>query len=163
MNVVKWVGSLENAQVQLQELPEEARLFANQEKALILLEGNDLPEIGESYDVLDQSGDLLKGQFAVLNHIPVSDEGRTLFEERFQKRAKLIEHEPGFVAIRVLRPLQSDTYVILTIWDTASSFQQWQQSNAYEKAHAKRGTQQGIDQRPNIFPRPSFVATYTLV
>ncbi len=114
------------------------------------------------YEVLDAVGPL-GGSFVVCNNIPVTDEGRPLFEHRFQQRARLIEKEPGFVAIRVLRPLKSDTYVIMTMWENESAFRRWQQSKAYEKAHQKRGTEKAIDQQRSIFPRPSYVTTYTVM
>lgn len=71
------------------------------------------------YDVLDAVGEF-KGQpgYIVCNNISVTDEGRPVFENRFKNRAGLIENEPGFQAIRVLRPLSNDTYVILTMWET---------------------------------------------
>lgn len=115
----------------------------------------------EAYEILDQKGQLDDGNFAVFNNIPVTDEGREQFESRFQNRAGLVEAEPGFAAIRILRPLDSDTYVILTMWQDESSFANWQSSQAYSHAHKKRGTSEGIDKRPNIFPRPSFVTTYS--
>jgi len=115
----------------------------------------------EAYEVLDQKGKLEDGAFAVFNNIPVTEEGRELFESRFQNRAGLVEKEPGFAAIRILRPLDSDTYVILTMWEDESAFTNWQSSQAYSHAHKKRGTSEGIDKRPNIFPRPSFVTTYS--
>lgn len=159
MKLFKWTGPLEDAG----NLPEETNvsLFNNDEEVLVLQEGETTSlEGAEAYKILDQSGDLPSGRFAVLNNIPVTEEGRPAFEERFSNRARLIEAEPGFVAIRVLRPLDSDTYVILTMWEDEDSFKRWQNSQAYGKAHAKRGTEEGVDQRPNIFPRPSFVTTY---
>ncbi|MBU9673727.1 antibiotic biosynthesis monooxygenase [Planococcus sp. CP5-4] len=114
-----------------------------------------------AYEVLDQKGRLEDGAFAVFNNIPVTEEGRELFESRFQNRAGLVEKEPGFAAIRILRPLDSDTYVILTMWEDESAFTTWQSSQAYSHAHKKRGTSEGIDKRPNIFPRQSFVTTYS--
>lgn len=138
---------------------------------LILTSGSDAAAINEqgapagdkveSYEVLDQKGKLEDGAFAVFNNIPVTEEGRELFESRFQNRAGLVEKEPGFAAIRILRPLDSDTYVILTMWEDESAFTNWQSSQAYSHAHKKRGTSEGIDKRPNIFPRPSFVTTYS--
>ncbi|MFC4712844.1 antibiotic biosynthesis monooxygenase family protein [Planococcus dechangensis] len=115
----------------------------------------------EEYEILDQKGLLEAGSFAVFNNIPVTEDGRELFESRFQNRAGLVEKEPGFVAIRILRPIVSDTYVILTLWEDEASFINWQSSQAYSHAHKKRGTSEGIDKRPNIFPRPSYVTTYS--
>ncbi|MFE8700265.1 antibiotic biosynthesis monooxygenase family protein [Cytobacillus sp. FJAT-54145] len=110
------------------------------------------------YEVIDSSGTIENGGFVVMNNIPVTEEGRPIFEFRFKNRAGLIEQEPGFVGIRVLRPLNSDTYVILTVWENEKSFLDWQTSKAYEKAHEKRGTEKGVDQQqPNIFSRPSYV------
>ncbi len=113
------------------------------------------------YEVIDGSLHMSGNAFAVFNNIPVVEEGRELFEERFQARARKIESEPGFVAIRVCRPLNSDTYMVLTLWDTEDDFETWRQSNAYQHAHEKRKTSEGIDvQKPQIFPRPSYVEKY---
>lgn len=117
---------------------------------------------GSGYDVIDASGDLASEGFFVLNNIPVTDEGRPVFEQRFLNRARAIEDEKGFLAIRVMRPMDSDTYVILTEWKDEADFKNWQSSQAYNKAHAKRGTDEGIDKRPSIFAGPSFVTTYTV-
>lgn len=145
--------------------PNERMLLAcNEDNGMLIheTEGNSLFHEPRPYEVLDAVG-LLEGEFIVCNNIPVTDEGRPLFEHRFNQRARLIEKEPGFVAIRVLRPLKSDTYVIMTIWESESAFHRWQQSKAYEKAHQKRGTEKGSDQQRSIFPRPSYVTTYTVV
>ena len=159
LKLFKWTGPLDEAG----NLPEESRasLMNNDEEVLVLHEGETTTlENAVEYDVLDHSGDLPSGRFAVLNNIPVTDEGREIFEQRFNNRARLIEAEPGFVAIRVLRPVHSGTYVILTMWEDEEYFTKWQTSQAYGKAHAKRGTEEGVDQRPNIFSGPSFVTTY---
>ncbi len=115
-----------------------------------------------SYEVLD-SGGRVGGNYAVLNNIPVTAEGRSAFEQRFMNRARKVEEELGFVGIRVLRPLDDDTYVIMTLWEGESDFKAWQESQAYSHAHRKRNTEEGIDvQQPSIFPRPSFVKTFTV-
>jgi heme-degrading monooxygenase HmoA len=112
------------------------------------------------YEVIDAVGEL-GGAFVVCNNIPVTDEGRPLFEYRFQQRARLIEHEPGFVAIRVLRPLSNDTYIIMTLWEGKEHFEHWQRSKAFAKAHEQRKEEQQSQQK--IFPRPSYVTTYSVV
>ena len=114
------------------------------------------------YEVIDSTGSLDQPEgFAVLNNIPVTDEGRPVFEDRFLNRPKLVENEPGFKAIRVLRPLSSNTYIILTMWENESAFEKWQQSKAYENAHKKRGTKTGVDfAKPSIFESASYVSKY---
>lgn len=140
----------------------ELLLMNGEENAVLMHETTEKSSFnsGKNYEVLDASGELSKGKFAVLNNIPVSDEGRPGFEYRFSQRERLIEDEAGFAAIRVLRPVDSDTYVILTLWEDVKYFTQWQESKAYDKAHEKRDSSEGTEQRQQAFPRPSFVTTY---
>ncbi|REB10145.1 antibiotic biosynthesis monooxygenase [Sporosarcina sp. BI001-red] len=148
--------SLTTEQLVLMELGNEAVLIHENEGSAGFAEA-------DSYTVLDASGEITNGNYAVFNNIPVTTEGRELFEQRFMGRARQIEDTEGFSAIRVLRPLESDTYVILTKWQDEASFKAWQNSQAYANAHKKRGTEEGIDKKPNIFSRPSFVTTYQKV
>ncbi|MFX3673797.1 MAG: antibiotic biosynthesis monooxygenase [Paenisporosarcina sp.] len=115
------------------------------------------------YEVIDSSGELTDQGYFVFNNIPVTDEGRPIFEHRFTNRARAIEDEPGFIAIRVLRPVSSDTYIVLTEWTGPGSFEAWQSSQAYSKAHEKRSTDDGMDKKPNIFSSASYVTTYRAV
>lgn len=115
------------------------------------------------YEAIDANGTIEGSKFIVMNNIPVTEEGRAAFEARFMNRARKVEGESGFSGIRVLRPLNSDTYVILTAWDSKDSFEAWQNSQAFSHAHAKRNTDEGLKvQAPSIFARPSFVTTYTV-
>jgi heme-degrading monooxygenase HmoA len=163
MNIYMTTGTYDYLQ-QLQEKHknETMVILKSDEDQAVLLHETESTEIfneGRDYEVIDQSGDLQGAGFAVLNNIPVSDEGRPLFEYRFQNRTKLIDNEPGFVAIRVLRPISSDTYIILTLWKQEADFLNWKNSKAYDNAHKKRGTSEGIDQQ-SILPRPSYVTKY---
>ncbi|MCI2253496.1 antibiotic biosynthesis monooxygenase [Domibacillus sp. 8LH] len=114
------------------------------------------------YEVVDASGELVNRGYVVLNNIPVTDEGRPLFEHRFKNRAGAIENQPGFLSIRVLRPIKSDTYVIFTQWEDSASFENWKSSQAFNEAHKKRGTEGGLDKKPNIFSGESYVTTFTI-
>ncbi len=138
-------------------------LMNNSESSILVheTEGQTLFNSPRKYKVIDSAGNLGHKGFAVLNNIPVTEEGRPLFEDRFLNRPRKIEKEPGFVAIRVLRPLSSNTYIILTIWDQESSFENWQKSKAYADAHKNRGTEAGIaGAKPTIFESASFVSKY---
>ncbi|MTH53360.1 antibiotic biosynthesis monooxygenase [Bacillus mangrovi] len=147
-----------------QNSSEKMLLMHTDDKAMLIHEtaGETVLKEPKKYEVLDAAGHLERAGFAVLNNIPVTEEGRPLFEQRFKERARMIENEPGFAAIRVLRPLRDDTYVILTLWEDEASFKNWQQSKAYEHAHKKRGTSDGVDQK-SIFPRASYVTTYQVL
>lgn len=113
------------------------------------------------YEVTNQRGSLSGAGFVVMNHVPVTEDGRSLFEERFQNRAGLVENEPGFIGIRVLRPLHQDPYIIMTLWNSHADFINWQQSKAYEEAHKDRGTSKGLPE--TLFSGKSFVKEYMVV
>lgn len=144
------------------EHPGEAMVLMQGEDGLLIheSEGDSVFSSPRTYDILDSSGELTEEGFVVCNNIPVTDEGRPLFEYRFTNRAGLVEEVEGFISIRVLRPQSSDTYVIMTQWKDEKSFLGWQESNQYKKAHAKRGTESGIDNKKDIFPRSSYVTKY---
>jgi heme oxygenase (mycobilin-producing) len=166
MNIFITFGTVDYlSKIKEQHSAEKMVLMQSPDNALLLHEtdGETVFNEGKHYEVIDAVGDIQQGGFAVLNNIPVREEGRPIFEYRFSQRAGLIEKEPGFGAIRVLRPTNTDTYVILTIWDKESSFKNWQQSKAYEKEHQKRGTSEEIDQQKSIFSGPSYVTTYHVV
>ncbi|WP_078408576.1 antibiotic biosynthesis monooxygenase family protein [Priestia abyssalis] len=166
MNMFITFGTADYLQkVKENHLQETMILMSNGDNAMLIHETAEKTVFnsGHHYEVLDTVGNVEQGSFAVLNNIPVTDEGRPVFEYRFSQRAGLIEQEPGFIAIRVLRPKDTNTYVILTMWDSETSFKKWQESKAYEKAHEKRGTSEGMDQQKPIFSGPSYVTTYHVI
>ncbi|OEH92401.1 antibiotic biosynthesis monooxygenase family protein [Bacillus solimangrovi] len=112
----------------------------------------------KSYQVINGSGKLTTGNFAVLNNIPVREEGRALFEDRYRYQAQLIEQEKGLQAIRLLRPTKRDTYIIFTLWQRETDYNTWIKS----KTSNQKKIYEGID-KTSIFPRPSYVATYTVL
>lgn len=112
----------------------ENMLFMKSYDSAILFHETDGESVFHSphrYEIIDQSGTLEHSGFTVLNNIPVTPEGRPLFETRFKNRAGKIENQPGFKALRVLRPKDSDTYIVLTLWDTEQSFQDWKNSKSF--------------------------------
>ncbi|PLR97722.1 antibiotic biosynthesis monooxygenase family protein [Bacillus sp. T33-2] len=144
--------------------PDETMLImGNAETSLLVHEttGKTIFNSPRKYEIFDQAGSFGRAGFAVLNNIPVTDEGRPLFEYRFKNRAKQIENEPGFAAIRVLRPITSNTYVIFTVWENETAFENWQKSKSFENAHKKQGSGQASAGQ-SIFAGPSYVTKYTV-
>ncbi|NMD72052.1 antibiotic biosynthesis monooxygenase [Bacillus sp. DNRA2] len=142
---------------------ETMQLMVFEDQALLLHEtdGETIFKEPRNYEVLDSVGMFSKARFIMMNNIPVADEGRALFEHRFKNRNRSIEKMPGFVGIRVLRPLSSDTYVIVTLWEDESAFEGWKKSEAFGKAHGKPATSGTEGSSPKkIFSGSSFVTKY---
>ncbi|PKR78288.1 antibiotic biosynthesis monooxygenase [Halalkalibacillus sediminis] len=124
----------------------------DEDKAVAFIEGESQEVFKEAheYEVIDHEGSLSQEGFIVLNNIPVTQEGRPIFEDRFKNRAGKIEDTEGFQAIRILRPKNSNTYIVFTQWKDEASFKQWRESKAFDKAHQKSG--------PESKEKPSFIA-----
>ncbi len=79
--------------------------------------------------------------FVTMNRIFVSSEYAEGFEERFRHRAHEVDKMGGFVRNIVLRPKQKDDpYVVMTFWKSENDFENWVNSDAFKKGHAKSGT-----------------------
>lgn len=164
MNLYITSGTYEYLKALKEKYPSENMiLMQNPENFLLIHETEGLSIFKEprKYEAIDSSGTMNHAGFAVLNHIPVTDEGRPVFEYRFKNRSRTIENQPGFAAIRVLRPLSSNTYIILTLWENEQGFERWQKSKAFEKAHDKKETDAGVDKQ-KIFSGPSYITKYVI-
>jgi heme-degrading monooxygenase HmoA len=74
----------------------------------------------------------------VANRIPVAKGYEEEFEKRFKGRAGLVDGMHGFIKNYVLRPIDSDYYVVQTYWESWEAFKAWTESEAFKKAHSSR-------------------------
>jgi heme oxygenase (mycobilin-producing) len=147
------------------KFPEEMMVIMVNENGALLVHETNGPSVFKEprkYEVIDSAGQITKNGFAVLNHIPVTEEGRPLFEYEMKGKASIVKKESGFIAIRILRPLSSRTFIILTIWESEIDFQKWQNSKSFLNVHIKNGSIKGIDLQPKIFTSGSYVSIYTI-
>lgn len=113
---------------------EKMMVMINDDHALLLHEtnGNAFFKEPRRYDVVISNGNLKKAEFIVMNHISVKDEERPLIEHHFKNKHELIINEPGYIAMRVLKPLFSNAYTILTAWKSEKTFLEWKKSASYQ-------------------------------
>ena len=164
MNVYITTGTYDFLKTIKVKNPNETMLLMqNGETSLLLHEtaGKTVFASPRRYEVVDGKETLQEKGFVVMNNIPVTEEGRPILEYRFKNRTGQIESEPGFIAIRVLRPIRSDTYVILTVWEKESDFLRWTNSKSFHQAHHKK--QETSASSTNIFSGASYVTKYTLI
>jgi heme-degrading monooxygenase HmoA len=91
--------------------------------------------------------------FVVTNRIPVAAGHEADFEERFRKRAHLIDQSPGFIRNLVMRPIQrrfdhksggwvetreQGYYLVQTYWESEEAFWNWTKSESFRIAHNNR-------------------------
>ncbi|MEH7343001.1 antibiotic biosynthesis monooxygenase [Bacillus sp. JJ1532] len=113
---------------------EKILLIQNNEEAVLVHETSGKTVFGapRSYKVLKSEGVLENSGFLVLNHIPVIDDDKPMFEYRYSADHVHLLNNPGFVALRVLRPSKSNTYIILTLWKSERSYMDWENTPSYQ-------------------------------
>ena len=115
--------------------------------------GKSVFQVPRSYEILDSKGQFAEKGYYVLHHIPLSDEGKPIFEFKFSNLSDTVENEPGFHALRVLKPLKSDTYIILTEWSGPSSYEVWQKKNDFDF--------KSMEDKQKLFTSAPYTATYS--
>src|SRR5689334_5446865 len=72
----------------------------------------------------------------VINVLTVPGGRGEVLEERFAKRAGLVEGAEGFEHFELLRPVEgTDRYLVYTRWATREAFEAWQSSRAFGAGH----------------------------
>jgi heme oxygenase (mycobilin-producing) len=135
-------------------------LLQGSDSAALLLETDkkNIFHSGRKYNVIESEGNYERARFIVIDNIPVEEEQRDVFELRFKNRGRTIEKEPGCYGMRFLRPLDTHTYAIITLWESESYFRRWQQTEVYKETykHREKGTGMPI----SIFSGEPYIRTY---
>ncbi|SES70056.1 Heme-degrading monooxygenase HmoA [Oceanobacillus limi] len=110
---------------------------------------------GRTYEVLVEKGNIQEEGFVAMNNIPVTEEGRPVFEDRFKNRKHEVDNMEGFQAFRLLRPVSGNTYVVLTQWKSEVDYDHWKNSGSFKKSHSESPTKP-----PAYFADRPFLTTY---
>ena len=134
----------------------------DQDKTVAYHEGDEtIFEEAREYETVDFVGEMKANGYVVMNNIPVADEGRPVFEDRFKNRAGNVENREGFQAIRILRPLHGNTYVVLTQWRNAQDFEDWKNSQSFDDAHKKSGPKH--QKKPSFIDGDAYITKYHMI
>jgi len=90
-------------------------------------------ESGREFEILLQTGTLNETGYVVMRSIPVTDEQKYVFEDRFAQNKDWIQSINAFECFRLLKPVDGAQYVILTQWSSKEAYDIWQTTNQYEK------------------------------
>ncbi|MEH7225765.1 antibiotic biosynthesis monooxygenase [Bacillus sp. JJ1566] len=140
---------------------ENMAAFYNNETAILLHETTKKSVFAapRKYEVLTGSGNLNGAGFAAFTYVPVTDEGKPVFEYNVTQMNSLFLNTPGFVAFRTLRPLKNDTFVIVSFWLKESFYLDWTRSPAFEQIEQViNKTKAGLTQ--TFFSGPVYTKTY---
>lgn len=97
--------------------------------------------------------------FIVMNRFPVNPDYAGQFETRIANRPRLVEQQPGFIRVQLLRPDRPDLpYIVLTMWETRADFEAWVNSPDFTAGHAGSRTLGG-----EVFTGPNQVEAFEVV
>lgn len=113
---------------------------------------------GRSYGMLNSYGDMNKKGFVVMHHIPVMEDGMDVFEERFRKQLPAMQRAKGLLALRFLKQVKGNTYIVLTQWESERYFTDWQKSPEYEQLNTAK-----MARLPAYFAERPFTSTYYMM
>lgn len=112
------------------------------------------------YEVISSVGNFEQQGYFALHNFPVTDEGRPLFEHSFQNTSNEIEKEPGFIAFRLLRPLDSDSYIVMTEWADHTFYALWKNSPSFAKVQMDTTAKAAVDSTTHLFTSAAYTTTY---
>ena len=112
------------------------------------------------YEVIVSSGSFEENGYFVFNNIPVSDEGRPIFEQRVKDSMNSIAAEPGFIAFRLLRPHNSYTYIVLTEWSSNRFYNLWKNSSTSNYTRLMAPAETSANSTLHLFSGAPSITTY---
>lgn len=163
MNIYITSGTMDFMEVLRKRHKKETMVAMHSSGNSVLLhetKGKTVFQTPRRYEVVSSSGNITESGFFALNHLSVTDEGRPVFEHLFQDLTDTIADEPGLIAFRLLRPLDSDTYIIMTEWSKELFFDAWKKSPAYEHVHEESKSRVNINRTAHIFSSAPYVTTF---
>ncbi len=119
-------------------------ILLNNPKTAALLHETDQKTIFSSarkFEVIDGFGFLTQEGFFALYNIPVSIEDRPAFEFELKNKLVSANNQNGVYTMRLLRPIKSDTYVVMTSWKNEQAYAKWDSSMLFTKKSNPFNTQ----------------------
>lgn len=85
-----------------------------------------------------------------INAIEVAEGRGPELEERFAKRAREVDNQPGFLGYQLLRPVKGETrYFVVTHWESDEDFKRWVTSESFTRGHVQARAD-GEGKRPPV-------------
>ncbi|MCH1626833.1 antibiotic biosynthesis monooxygenase family protein [Ferdinandcohnia quinoae] len=125
---------------------ENMACFYNNETAILIHESakKTVFSAPRRYDAVETIGDVHSSDVAALTYIPIFEDDRPSFEFRMKDIKNDVILAPGSIGIRVLRPIKSDTYLIMTLWKNEGAYTNWRQTNSFTEFQQKIGNPDGV-------------------
>ena len=76
--------------------------------------------------------------FVAMNRITCTPDFIDKFEQMFKTRAGEVDKMPGFISVKILRPLKDNQpYIIMSFWNERWQFEDWMKHDAFLLGHRR--------------------------
>ncbi len=92
--------------------------------------------------------------FIAMNRFRIVKGQEAEFERVWAERESFLSEVPGFEEFHLLRGPEAEDHTLYashTVWTSAKHFEDWTQSEAFEKGHAKSGGRKNLYMGPPVF------------
>ena len=86
----------------------------------------------------------------VANRFSVAEGHEDAFVERFRESAGTVASREGFVKFELLEPVDADTFVAMTYWESEAAFRAWTDSEEFREAHAGEPPEGMFEGHPDL-------------
>jgi len=163
LNIYITSGTIDYLQKLRDTYPNEVMLLMDSEENTLLLHessNHTFFKAPRGYEVIVSLGTFCTDGLIVMHHIPVSDEARPIFEHQFISLPRLIKSLNGLKAIRLLRPLSSNTFIILTQWENQSAYEE---HKAILNSQVNKGIENWLQVSPKMFTSSLYISKYNVL
>lgn len=112
---------------------------------------------GRAYQILVKAGDIEEKGYVTMNHVPVAEESKPVFENRLTGRKDWLESLANLQALRFLKPFKGNTYILLMQWRKRADYEAFKDSNKYTTVRDLLTIKQ-----PAYFLEQPYLTTYTM-
>lgn len=93
---------------------------------------------GKTYAILQSKGEIHPKGYVTMEHVPVTDDGIKLFEERVNNLFARLTDRTGVTAMRILKNSKQNEFVMMTQWKNKRYEQLWRDSPFYEEENIQQ-------------------------
>lgn len=132
----------------LQELTQKHRqtdfyFMRNNQSTLVYYEHKQKKSIfvsGKTFSILQTAGPIQAKGFITMEHIPVTDDGVKLFQDRLASLFPELVDRSGVTAMRALKGVKKQEFVIMTQWKNERYEQLWKESPFHKEQDLRQFT-----------------------
>ena len=76
----------------------------------------------------------------VENRVQIAEPHAETFIQRLEESYG-IEEQPGFLGLKLLAPVEAETYITMTFWESREDYEAWKEGQAFDHAHTDRSAE----------------------